>query len=150
MGNGTISRLWGRKGVADTLTSRASMIFCGYWNSAYADPFLRRIHADNAQAYHGPVPLPEERAANLFNFSTPHEIAFTLRSLAKILEPEARFNHQNAWDRGELDLLLSEHAFFPLASDGEVLCRVFREISDIRSMQDISMYRLAIKLPALQ
>jgi SAM-dependent methyltransferase len=136
---------WPVKGVEPNLSSRAGMIFCGYWNEAYGDrdaTFSGKVSQSEA-AFHGPPALSEPEWAELFNAKTPHEIALHLRATVKAKEPSSHFNHQNAWSTAELCALLQRHGFIVLSTDAETICRRLDEIPNLRQSYDQSLYCLA-------
>ncbi len=145
-GFGQVSKTWSRKGVVDDIASRASMIFCGYWNPQYGDHFRHETNVFDPASYHGPAPLPRRKVARILKSGSPHEIAQALRQHVQSNEPHPTFNHQNAWSQAEFDSLLVDHGFKVLTWDGEDLCRAYVGIPDIGAMQDISLYCLAARL----
>lgn len=135
---------WPLNGVSDILDHRASMIFCGYWNEAYGDHFRGRARRLPG-AYHGPAPVSLETLERLKRCTSPHEIAARLRSAVTEHDSGAVFNHQNAWGRRELALLLEGAGFAAITTEtGEVLRRC-GGIPGIATAESISAYCLAHK-----
>jgi SAM-dependent methyltransferase len=66
--------LWRAAGIEDSLTNKASMIFCGYWNKSYGDHFSRKI-SFIGDAYHGPAKAPKEEVERLLSSPGCHSIA---------------------------------------------------------------------------
>lgn len=136
---------WPAKGVEPSLSARAGMIFCGFWNDEYGDrnaTFSRHV-SGGASAYHGPPKLSEAEWSELFTRHSPHGIAAALR--ARVIERERgfHFNHQNAWSAGELSALLARHGFTVLSTDRETICRRLGEIPNLRQSFEQSLYCLA-------
>jgi hypothetical protein len=132
--NGVV-RTWASRGVPDSIDSRASMIFCGWWNAEYGDEWGKRS-PEAPKAFHGPVmPMNAELAAR-----SPHEISKALKDVLWML-PKRRgvhWNHQNAWSVEELHKLLSRHGFTIDSIDPDEICRM--AIPTINDMRGISMY----------
>ena len=138
-----IRQTWNHKGVEDTIDSRASMIFCGYWNAAYGDHFAHQLNF-GPDAYHGPATCDSATFAELKASSSPWTIAKSLRTFVKNSEPEAIFNHRNAWSRDEFNALLEKTGFRVLSTDGKRICTHQSHIPGIETMFDISSYTLAV------
>lgn len=128
--NGVV-KTWGNRGIEDNINSRASMIFCGWWNEAYGDEWGNR-KPEALGAYHGPAwpATPGDLS--------PHELSMWMKSKA----PEGgTFNHQNAWSRFELQALLRKHGFDVQTMDENIACSL--PIPTITEMRGISMYAVA-------
>lgn len=138
--------LWQRRGIADGVDARAAMIFCGFWNDAYAGAHGHFAGAGSqaTDAYHGPPPLDDALLAAVFSETSPHAIAALLRQRVVETEPSYHFNHQNAWSRMELDSLLSRHAFRTLSFDARSIRRRYSWIPEIDAMDTISTYCFAV------
>lgn len=147
-GISSVSHLWQRRGIADSLTQRALMIFSGYWNEAYGDHFSRSVSLSES-AYHGPPKLTEEEASEVLSLKSPHEIASRLRQrvLSESVGARIFFNHQNAWSRQEFNELLALTSFQVISTSPTEISRVFRWIPGIDEMFSVSLYLLARKCP---
>jgi len=124
---------WKNMGVEPTIHAKAAMIFCGWWNDAYGDEFGKRT-PDAEGAYHGPVICDQALS------DSPHRISSDMRSAA----PQgAHFNHQNAWGRAQLEMLLQSHGFDVISMDADEICRKYADIPGITDQRAISMYAVA-------
>lgn len=135
-------KLWEANGVEDTLTNRASMIFCGYWNQAYGDHFSEKLTYKLA-AYHGPAILKKEYVENLLATLSCHQISKCLVDFVNSDNKHHTFNHQNAWSKVELSGLLSMNGFNIESFDTNEICEKYRDIPGIEDMKDISIYCIA-------
>ena len=133
--------LWPRRGVADTLETRASMVFCGFWNDEYGDHFSAR--RDDERAYHGPAPMPPEDLAGFVVRSSPHELAAALRAHVVRTEATYHFNHQNAWSRDELRDLLAREGFDVVTQEADEVIRLAIDIPGIADSRAESQYCVA-------
>ncbi len=142
----TLQSLWQRRGVADTLANRAAMIFCGYWNDAYAgaDGHFAGTVSGQGDAYHGPPPVDEAFHRELLDGTSPHDVAAMLRQWVVDHEPSHHFNHQNAWSRDELEDLLARHGFRVVSFDAETIKRRYHWVPDIADMDSMSTYCFAV------
>jgi len=138
----SVTDTWLRCGLRDTLDMRASMVFCGFWNTAYGDHFSGNIKSGGG-AYHGPSRQTPTMAEALRRMDHPHEIAAILRDSVKKNESSYVFNHQNAWGRQELSYLLAQHGFRVLSFDKNAITSHFAEVPAINEMFDLSMYCVA-------
>jgi len=138
-----IRTTWANKGVQDGLDSRASMIFCGFWNQAYGNHFAEQHHL-NKDAYHGPAPCDADLFDHLKAHSTPWEIAKTLRTFVNNSEAQPIFNHRNAWSGEEFDRLLKRRGFRVLSTDAARISAHHQHIPALDAMQGISRYVLAM------
>jgi hypothetical protein len=134
---------WPSRGIDDTLPRRASMIFCGFWNDEYGDPFRGRINS-HPRAYHGPAVVADDELKALVAGRTPAQISAYLRDAVKRHEAAFKFNHQNAWGRAELSDLLERSGFEVIATDKQVVAVCCADIPDIRSMYEQSSYTVAV------
>ncbi|MDO8794121.1 MAG: methyltransferase domain-containing protein [Vicinamibacterales bacterium] len=130
--------LWPRRGVADTLETRASMVFCGFWNDEYGDHFSAR--RDDERAYHGPAVMAPEALAGLVAASSPHQLAAALHAHVIRTEASYHFNHQNAWSRDELRALLTREGFEVLTQDPDEVIRLAIDIPGIADARGESQY----------
>lgn len=135
---------WPNRGVPETLDNKAAMIFCGFWNRAYGNPYSGEVHR-NASAYHGPPLVEAGFLHDLLETGTPRQISQVLRQAAMDREKEFTFNHQNAWDREEFKTLLAETGFRIVSDDPFLIMAHNRAIPGIRKMAPISMYFQAEK-----
>jgi tetratricopeptide (TPR) repeat protein len=143
----TVAWTWPGRAVPDTLDTRAAMLFCGYWNAAYGPEGVhfapgrgRRVDG----AYHGPPRLAPDDVAALLALPSPHALAAALCDRARAEEPEARFNHQNAWSRDELCGVLAAAGFAVLSFDAERIRRRWAFVPDLESMCAQSLYCVAV------
>lgn len=136
-----LKALWPAKGVPDTLDSRASMVFCGFWNDAYGNHFGDRTMTEGA--YHGPAPIPPDELGRLVAGATPHELASAMRAHVMAHEASYHFNHQNAWSRSELADKLTAAGFTPVTFDAEEVIRLASDVPGILAARDESLYCLA-------
>jgi len=134
--------LWKAAGIEDSLTNRASMIFCGYWNKSYGDHFSRKI-SFIGEAYHGPAKAPKEEVKKLLSLPGCHDTASWLVNYVKATENSPVFNHQNAWSQLELEQLLNRNGFKVLSFDKEQIADEHGLIPDFYRMSDISLYCMA-------
>ena len=132
-----VIQTWKNRGVENNIDSRASMIFCGWWNDSYGNEFDDR-HPEAEGAYHGPAHGLQENRELMISRYSPHEIADTLSSHVKTHEHDAHFNHQNAWSRDELSELLTGHGF-----DVSMDVVPHLDIPGLRVQQGISIYVIA-------
>ena len=143
-----ITETWGSKGVVDNIDSRASMIFCGFWNRAYGDHFA---HIENygADAYHGPATCDSDTMGKIKNFASPRTIAKALREEIQSSEEYPLFNHRNAWSHEEFAALLNKFGFKLLSTDEKKIQSRYHAVPRISEMSDISTYYLAVPRGAL-
>lgn len=139
-GDDAYFRQWGMEAVAhtwdaDTITARASMVFCGYWNAAWGDHF-KGPGPQGPDPYHGPARIRDEIAAAILEHGSPRSISRILTRIVRATVPDARFNHQNAWGRAEFEFerLVLAQGFRLWPFHGEVV------IPGIAAMSAISTY----------
>ena len=138
-GLGSIIPTWKNKGVPDTIDYKCSMIFCGIWNKAYGNHFSGKINK-HPDAYHGPVPMPEEVLKDLLSTGNPSLISAKLRKRALIYN-NITFNHQNAWGKEDfLDLLRSHKFFVRTYMNTEDIFKEYSFIPGIEEMEEISLF----------
>lgn len=130
---------WPSRGLRDTLTNRASLLFCGFWNDEFGSPFAGIINR-TPTAYFGPVVCAENEVEQLFSLNSPKEITRILVSRVKEAETGFTFTHQNAWGVQEMADLLNENGFVLIGHDKETICGEFSEVPGIRQMFDVSLY----------
>lgn len=141
-----LKSLWPVKGVADSLDSRASMVFCGFWNDEYGQHFGER--ASREGAYHGPATMPAAQLAAVRDRCSPHEVAASLRAWVVAHESSFHFNHQNAWSREELRVLIEAAGFAVQTFEPEDVLRLAGDVPGIGAARDESLYCLARPVPA--
>lgn len=142
-GLGAVTPTWASRGIEDSLSRRASMIFCGFWNRQYGDHFSGRINS-HPHAYHGPAVVGEDELHSLIKDRTPAQISAYLRESVARNESGFKFNHQNAWSRDELAALLDRLGFEIVTTDKKIIAAGCADISDIRAMYEQSSYTVAI------
>lgn len=135
----TVTWTWPAHRVQDTLDNRFAMLFCGYWNEA-----MTRAGSPqellSAGAFHGPPRVEPGELRAMVAEGSPHALSRALRARALELDPDARFNHQNAWSRAELAALLGRCGFAVVSMEpGEIIERS-RAVPDIENYRTISLY----------
>ncbi len=138
----SVTPTWANRHVLDNFDNRAAMIFCGFWNKAYGDHFANRRNLKDG-AYHGPPTMPDGRIATMISSLSPHAIAMELSDVVRSVEIEPTFNHQNAWDKSELEALLMRAGFKVETFDADDICRAYNDIPGILVHRDISIYCIA-------
>jgi SAM-dependent methyltransferase len=160
----SVSATWPSKGVTDCIESRASMIFCGYWNDHHThafggDPgeatpqkrsFFARLRdrvlqktPDNLP-YHGPATMTPLQFRELVeNEASIMKISNVLSDYVRSTEKNFTFNHQTAFSRDEFEALLRRNGFEILSVDSQEICRLQQDIPGIMEMYDISAFYLA-------
>ena len=133
---------WQERSVEDNIDNRAAMIFCGFWNKVYGDHFARRINFSKG-GYHGPPVVPHGRVAAMLSNLSSHNIAKELSDLVRAEELDYTFNHQNAWDKADLEELLIRTGFTVKTFGASDICRIYSDIPKIMEMREISMYCVA-------
>ena len=137
--------MWPRRGVSDTLETRASMVFCGWWNDEYGDHFSSR--RDDERAYHGPAVMPSDVLASLVAQTSPHALAAALRAHVVRTEASYHFNHQNAWSRDELRDLLAREGFDVVTQEADEVIRLAVDVPGIADARAESQYCVARRRP---
>lgn len=138
--------MWPRRGVADTMEARASMVFCGFWNDEYGDHFSER--REHERAYHGPAAMSAEELAGLVaGAQSPHAVSVALRAHVVRTEPSYHFNHQNAWSRVELRASLAAAGFESVSFETGTVVSAAADIPGIEATREASMYCLAVPTP---
>jgi SAM-dependent methyltransferase len=140
-----LSTMWAENGIQDTIDYRAAMVFCGYWNKAYADNHFAGTSQRGEGAYHGPPKMPLGDLQKLLGTAEPKRIVDTLRQFVEDNEQDIRFNHQNAWSKEDFRLLLEQAGFEVRTFDPSVAQRRGSDIPGIHAMKDISLYCVARK-----
>jgi len=138
-----IRKTWANKGVEDTIDSRASTLFCGFWNTSYGDHFANQQNL-GSESYHGPAICNADFFHTLKEQDSPWAIAKVLRDYILNSEHEPIFNHRNAWSKDEFSNLLQKTGFRVLSTDRKDICRNHPHIFGIETMLDISNYFLAV------
>jgi hypothetical protein len=132
---------WGLRGVLDNIDTRASMVFCGFWNSHWGNHFGTGPRNVVEKAYHGPARLDHRQLRDLLATRNPRSISQALVSHVMRNETDCSFNHRNAWSKDEFIRLLRESGFKVLTdSDATSVVARHESIPDIRNMLSISAY----------
>jgi len=132
-------KLWQQHGVSTGIEAWTAMIFSGFWNSAYGNPFLGTGVCQEG-AYHGPPRLSSQRLSEILDSElSPHLISSILKSQIVRHETDFTFNHQNAWSRAEFIALARCVGFELVATDGEV-GKNFQSIPTLDEMGSMSAY----------
>ena len=130
------------RGVADSVTVRAAMVFCAFWNTAFGDMF-GAYNAAAPGAYHGPPPMDEAELFQILSNNSPNKIAKVLRDRVEKSENDFVFNHQNGWSQTEMISLLGAHGFSFVSSDRDKIVQRFNFVPKVSQMFGISSYYLA-------
>jgi hypothetical protein len=132
---------WGASGVLDNIDTRASMVFCGFWNSHWGNHFGTGPRKVVEKAYHGPARLDHTQLHDLLATRNPRLISQVLVSHVMRNETDYSFNHRNAWSKDEFASLLRKSGF-KVETDRDATSVVARHesIPDIRNMLSISAY----------
>lgn len=138
-----VSPTWRNRGIDDTLSRRASMVFCGFWNREYGDHFSGQVNFGSG-AYHGPAIVAEDELQELIRDRTPSQISAYLKEAVLRSEATFKFNHQNAWSRGELADVIERSGFEVVTFDKAVVASCCADIPDIRAMYEQSTYAVAV------
>jgi hypothetical protein len=132
---------WGPSGVLDNIDTRASMVFCGFWNSHWGNHFGTGPRKVVEKAYHGPARSDHRQLRDLLATRNPRSISQALVSHVMRNETDYSFNHRNAWSKDEFIRLLRESGFKVLTdSDATSVVARHESIPDIRNMLSISAY----------
>lgn len=135
---------WAEHGVADTIDTRASMVFSSYANAGYGNIYTGRTSVGPAP-YHGPPRSIARIAAHLKRLDSPNEIARVLKNAVLAEEPNPLFNHQNAWGKSELEVLLRGAGFRVLSWDGKQIASAHSWVPEVATNFSISTYCLAAR-----
>lgn len=158
-----IAPLWQNRGVPDCIESRASMVFCGFWNKAYGHEFAgnpppesparkpfrqvlgalfrpKGILPDSGKPYHGPAPILPADVRRILAQESPRKIARDLRGIVASRETDFTFNHQAAFSAFEFIELLEEAGFQVEDTDGRRVVANYPAIPGIEEQFDISSY----------
>jgi SAM-dependent methyltransferase len=132
---------WGASDVLDNIDTRASMVFCGFWNSHWGNHFGTGPRKVVEKAYHGPARLDRTQLHDLLATRNPRLISQVLVSHVMRNETDYSFNHRNAWSKDEFASLLRKSGF-KVETDSDATSVVARHesIPDIRNMLSISAY----------
>jgi hypothetical protein len=132
---------WGASGILDNIDTRASMVFCGFWNSHWGNHFGTGPRKVVEKAYHGPARLDLTQLRDLLATRNPRLISQGLVSHVMHNETDYSFNHRNAWSKDEFASLLRKSGF-KVETDSDATSVVARHesIPDIRNMLSISAY----------
>ncbi len=84
--------------------------------------------------------MPRERLERILANDSPHSISRELVQFVRGSEPDATFNHQNAWGREELAQLLARNGFAVESFDTEAACSRYAGVPGILEMKEISVY----------
>jgi len=148
--------LWGAKGVAGTWDSKdlkqtefsyAAMIFCSYWNEAYAGfnghfdakTTIKNNDKTTEQPYHGPPPMSDAEYIKIFETGCPRKITYLLRDSIKE-ESKFYFNHQNAWSNTDLVELMNKFGLQRIEASNSEIIRYMAHIPKIKEMDSMSNY----------
>jgi len=130
---------WEQSGISTEIEACTAVIFCGFWNSAYGNPFLGS-NVPRSGAYHGPPRISSEKLAEILDStSSPKLISSILKSEIVRQEIDYTFNHQNAWSRNEFIELAHALGFEIVALDRAVR-ENFSDIPTIEEMNSMSAY----------
>ena len=123
----------------------SSFIDCGYMNEDYGHHFVNAGRSAHANAFHGPpkVDGPTLRTLVARYRDSPHELAAHLKKIAESENEVFRWNHQNAWSRKELSLLLYQNGFSEIELSSVNSASLRKRIPDFQVMEDWSMYMVA-------
>lgn len=135
----SVTDTWKNRRIEDCIDRRASMVFCSFWNSSYGDHYAEKISKNDA-AYHGPAVTDIDFLQKLKNDNTPSQISEALSCFVEKNEKDYRFNHRNAWSRGELQDLLASSGFQVVTFDKNTILSDFSHIPGIRAQESQSMY----------
>ncbi len=141
----TCIHTWKSRQVPGSLSYRAAMIFCSFWNKEYGNPYLVERYLDNESAYYGPPVAGIEFIDGLMKNHTPSQISAELRKFVLKNEKNFKFSHQNAWSKQELETLLIQTGFCVKSFDKEFIIANCKFISGISEMKDQSLYCWAEK-----
>jgi hypothetical protein len=132
---------WGASGILDNIDTRASMVFCGFWNGHWGNHFGGGPRKVVEKAYHGPARLDRTQLHDLLATRDPRSISQVLVSHVVRNETDYSFNHRNAWSRDECARLLRKSGFkVEIDSDATSVVARHESIPDIRNMLSISAY----------
>jgi predicted SAM-dependent methyltransferase len=137
---------WCNKGVMPTIENKVSMVFCGYMNSAYGNHFenQRKLLSNY---YHGPALIQKEKLEFILKNESIRNISKILNSHATLDKDFSQFNHQNAWARDDINLMLFKNGFKLISDNKDVITKNFKyKIPDIKTSIDSSMYLLYQKI----
>lgn len=135
---------WRNKDIADTIDYRASMVFCGFWNSNWGQHFDLNRPKNGNLSYHGPAPMGIEKLRELLKTSNPRKIVQSLVSNVRETQKDYSFNHQNAWSRNEFCELLVNNGFDVVSTNSRYICDNYSRIPGITDMYSISSYYEAV------
>lgn len=141
----SILKTWEKRGVRPTTLYKASMIFCGFWTGDLPDHFAGGVQYGE-QSYHGPAPLPARETENILLLHTPHKISSLLSNFVRSTEPNAVFNHQNAWSREELRELFERSGLRILSLDRDYIIEKFSDtVPTLARARSESLYAMIQK-----
>lgn len=143
-GFGPVTHTWKRRQNTVDLDHRAAMVFCGFWNEAYGQPFAHQVN-DAPDAYHGPPAFSTDELRALVEdpSTTPARVAEVLRERVSQQEPCYTFNHQSAWGAEEFCQLLDCAGFRVETMEPDEVIAAGSEVPLIEDMRSISLYCLA-------
>lgn len=140
-----VSHSWPSKGIIDSIHSRFSMMFCGFWDDEWGPHYTSSDRHENRAGFHGPPKLTKLQLEEIVATSSgPHVIAARLREIAES-QGATHFNHCNAWGRSEMESLLDGVGFVLTHSDKKTMRNLAREIPDFDDMGSWSSYFIAQK-----
>jgi len=137
---------WCNKNVLPTIENKISMVFCGYMNKAYGNHFESERKVLDSP-YHGPSLMSHDNLEHILKNESIRNISKILNAQAILDEDFGQFNHQNAWSRSDIKLMLASHGFRVISEDKNEISRKFRYVvPDIDTSFDSSMYLLFKKI----
>jgi hypothetical protein len=136
---------WPVMKVQPSLENKISMVFCGYMSKDYGNHFESN-RSISANSYHGPCLISKDYLKKILLNESVRNISKILKEHALIDENFGQFNHQNAWTRNDLRILLETKGFKLLSTDTKDIVRRYKSsIPDIKSSIGSSMYLEFIK-----
>jgi hypothetical protein len=136
--------LWYNKSICDCMDHRIAMIFCSFYNGAFA-PYFSNIGIDDYIAYFGPPTVEEQLLKALSIELSPSALAREYCRIVKSTETDFRLYNQSAWSKEELKALLSRFGFEVVTFDTNKVLHAFGHITDIETMKEHSTYCWAKK-----
>ena len=132
-----------RNNVADSVISRAAIVFCSYWNEQYGHAFTN-YDVSAPGAYHGPAPVGDAELDRIMRENSPHAAAAIMkRRVCEIEKDKITWNHQNAWSAQEMSTLLASHGFEMVSTDKRKIVNCYNFVPRIGQMYEISAFYLA-------
>lgn len=133
---------WPNKNIIPTIENKISMVFCGYMNHAYGNHFESERNILD-YPFHGPSSMPHDELELILKNESIRNISKTLNARAILEKDFGQFNHQNAWSRDDIKMLLESYGFELVSDDKDEISKRFRfVVPDIKTSFDSSMYLL--------